>query len=257
MNELVSIVMPSYNTAPYIDQSIKSVISQTYENWELIVVDDCSTDDTEKVIIPFLCDRRIRFIKNKCNQGAAASRNTALRIAEGKWIAFLDSDDLWFPEKLSEQIRFMETNNYHFSYTKYSEIDIDGRLNGIIISGPKRITKTGFFNYCWPGCLTVMYDRYYVGDIQIKEIAKNNDYAMWLNVCQKANCYLLDKELALYRRGRTGSISTNGIKILIKWHYKLFREAEAQSIFMSAFNTARNLVFGFYKKIKYVTKSGE
>ena len=100
MNDLVSIIMPSYNTAQYISQSIQSVLAQTYLNWELIIVDDCSTDNTENVVSVFLNDNRIKFLKNERNSGAAVSRNRALREARGKWIAFLDSDDLWEPEKL-------------------------------------------------------------------------------------------------------------------------------------------------------------
>ena len=116
----------------------------------------------------------------------------------------------------------------------------------------KRITKTGMYNYCWPGCLTVMYDAETVGLIQIEDIKKNNDYAMWLKVCKKADCYLLDECLAEYRRGRTGSISSHSIVTLIKWHYRLYREAEKMGTIRSTFNTFRNLVFGFYKKKKYV-----
>jgi len=254
MNDLVSIIMPSYNTGKYIAESIESVQKQTYKNWELIVVDDCSTDDTDKVVWPYLVDTRIRYLKNKKNSGAAVSRNRALREAKGKWIAFLDSDDLWMPEKLEKQIGFMERNRHHFSYTNYVEIDTEDKRNGITVSGPERITKTGMYNYCWPGCLTVMYDVETVGLIQIADIKKNNDYAMWLKVCRKADCYLLDEELALYRRGRAGSISTHSIKTMIGWHYKLFREAEKMGKIESLINTGRNLVFGFYKKKRYVER---
>lgn len=252
MFELVSVIMPSYNTAKFISQSIDSILGQTYANWELLIVDDCSSDDTDEIVRAYLSDKRIRYLKNEKNRGAAVSRNRALREAKGRWIAFLDSDDLWLPEKLENQIRFMKENNYYFSYTKYEEIDAQGKLLNISVTGPKKITKIGFFNYCWPGCLTVMYDREYVGLIQIVDIKKNNDYAMWLKVCQKTDCYLLDEELALYRRGRIGSISTQSIKTMIRWHYRLYREAEGQNIAISAFNTGRNLIFGFYKKIKYV-----
>lgn len=254
MAGLVSIIMPSYNTASFIAESIQSVLAQNYKDWELIIVDDCSPDNTDEVVRPYLSDTRIRYLKNDKNSGAAVSRNRALREAKGKWIAFLDSDDLWMPDKLSKQIRFMENNGYHFSYTNYVEIDVDGKRNGITVTGPKKITKTGFFNYCWPGCLTVMYDRDAVGLIQIADIKKNNDYAMWLKVCRKADCYLLDEELALYRRGRAGSVSTHSIKTMIGWHYKLYREAESQKPIEAAFNTGRNLVFGFYKKKRYVKK---
>lgn len=253
MNDLVSIVMPSYNTAKYIADSIKSVQDQTYPNWELIIVDDCSTDDTDK-IVESIQDQRIRYIKNETNSGAAFSRNRALREAKGRWIAFLDSDDLWKTEKLEKQIRFMEENRYAFSYTNYEEIDADGKKKNVIITGPKVISKTGMFNYCWPGCLTVMYDQKKIGLIQIENIKKNNDYAMWLKVCKKAECYLIDEVLAEYRRGRKGSISTNSYVELIKWHYRLYKMVEKENTLMSIANTVRNLVFGLYKKLRYIKR---
>ena len=257
MSDLVSIIMPSYNTAGYIGETINSVLKQSYSNWELIIVDDCSPDNTDNVVESYLSDTRIKYLKNKKNSGAAVSRNKALREAKGRWIAFLDSDDLWMPEKLEKQVKFMEKTGVHFSYTNYAEIDNEGKRNGISVTGPKKITKTGFFNYCWPGCLTVMYDRDVVGLIQIADIKKNNDYAMWLKVCQKADCYLLNEELALYRRGRVGSVSTHSIKTMIGWHYKLYREAEGQNPIAAMFNTGRNMVFGFYKKKRYVTRGVE
>ena len=255
MNNLVSIVMPSYNTEPFIAESIQSVLQQSYPNWELIIVDDCSTDNTDEVVESYLSDARIKYLKNEKNSGAAVSRNKALREAKGRWIAFLDSDDLWMPEKLEKQIGFMEKKGYHFSYTNYAEIDTEGKRNGITVTGPKKITKKGMYNYCWPGCLTVMYDAETVGLIQIADIKKNNDYAMWLKVCRKADCYLLDEKLALYRRGRAGSVSTHSIKTMTGWHYKLYKEAEGQNPMAAVFNTGRNMVFGYYKKKRYVRKS--
>lgn len=248
---LVSIIMPSYNTALYIEETIQSVLNQTYPNWELIIVDDCSTDNTDEVLEK-IKDSRIHYLKNEKNSGAAVSRNKALREAKGQWIAFLDSDDLWMPNKLEKQIQFMKENGYAFSYTNYEEIDVNGNKTGVIVTGPKKITKIGMFNYCWPGCLTVMFDANKVGLIQIEDIKKNNDYAMWLKVCKKAYCYLLDEYLAQYRKGRVGSVSTHSIKTMIGWHYKLFNEAEGQGCVKSLINTGRNLVFGYYKKKKYV-----
>ena len=171
MNELVSVIMPSYNTAEYIKQSIQSVIDQTYTNWELIIVDDCSTDNTDEMV-KSIDEVRIIYLKNEKNSGAAVSRNRALKEAKGKWIAFLDSDDLWLPEKLEKQLHFMKSNGYAFSYTNYYEIDQNGIENGISVTGPAKISKTGMFNYCWPGCLTVMYDAETVGLIQISNIKK-------------------------------------------------------------------------------------
>lgn len=250
---LVSIIMPSYNTAPYIKETIQSVLNQTYSHWELLIVDDCSTDNTDEAI-ESIKDSRIKYFKNEKNSGAAISRNKALREAKGQWIAYLDSDDLWMPQKLEKQIAFMEQNGYAFSYTKYEEIDVESKKTGVTVSGPKKITRSGMFNYCWPGCLTVMYDANKIGLIQIQDIKKNNDYAIWLKVCKKADCYLLDELLGQYRKGRVGSVSTHSIRTMIGWHYKLYREAEDMGILPSLFNTGRNLLFGFYKKIKYVKK---
>lgn len=253
--DLVSVIMPSYKCGDYIAESIKSVQAQTYQNLELIVVDDCSGDDTvSKVRELREKDSRIKLYQNHRNSGAAVSRNYALREAKGRWIAFLDSDDLWEPTKLEKQVKFMEENGYAFSYTEYQEMDADGNLTGVTISGPKHVTKQGMYNFCWPGCLTVMYDASRVGLIQIEDIKKNNDYAMWLKVCKKADCYLLDECLAKYRRGRVGSVSSHSIKTMIGWHYKLWHEAEKRSVIASLWLTGVNLVCGFYKKKKYVKR---
>lgn len=252
-NDLVSIIMPSYNCGEYVEETIRSIQAQTYQNWEIIFVDDCSQDDTvRKVQLMQEKDSRIRLFQNDKNSGAAVSRNRAIKEARGRWIAFLDSDDLWVPEKLEKQIAFMEGNGYAFSYTNYVEIDGESKETGVMISGPKHVSKVGMFAFCWPGCLTVMYDSSKVGLIQIEDIKKNNDYAMWLNVCQKTDCYLLPEVLAKYRRGRAGSISTHGYTTLIKWHYKLFSDAEKMNPVSSALMTCINLVCGFYKKMRYV-----
>ena len=132
MGELVSIITPVYNCAKFIAETINSVIAQTYINWELIIVDDCSTDDTENVVRSFQ-DQRIHYYKNVENSGAAISRNRALREAKGRWIAFLDSDDLWLPNKLDRQIKFMMDNHISFSYTNLGVIDeASNSLNRVI-----------------------------------------------------------------------------------------------------------------------------
>lgn len=251
MSDLVSIIMPSYNTGRFLVETIDSVLNQTYPYWELIIVDDCSTDNTDDCIGPYLADPRIRYFKNEANSGAAISRNRALREARGRWIAFLDSDDLWTPDKLEKQIGFMEKNQCSFSYTNYIEIDENSKPNGRMVTGPAHITKAGMYRYCWPGCLTVMYDSSVVGLIQIADIKKNNDYAMWLKAIKKADCYLLDETLAKYRK-RSGSISNHSYTKLIKWHYKLFREADGKNVLYSFILTGINMVFGLWKKTKFV-----
>lgn len=250
MDELVSIIMPSYNTAKYIEESIKSVLVQTYTNWELIIVDDCSTDNTDEIVRSFLSDDRIKYFKHEKNSGAAVSRNKALREAKGKWIAFLDSDDLWLPEKLERQIAFMKANDYKFSYTDYEELDKNSTSLNILVSGPKKVTKKGMYRYCWVGCLTVMYDAEQIGLIQIKDIKKNNDYAMWLQVSKKANCYRLPECLSFYIK-HEGSISSGSKVKLIKHHYIMWRIAEHKCGLYAIVLTIRNLFYGFLKKIKY------
>lgn len=253
---LVSIITPTWACAAFIAETIKSIQAQTYQNWELIIQDDCSKDNTLEVVKPFVeADKRIKYECNPKNSGAAITRNNALRRAKGKWIAFLDSDDLWSEDKLEKQLTFMVKNGYHFSYTGYEEMDEDSNITGVRLSGPKHVTKLGMFSFCWPGCLTVMYDREHVGLLQIADIKKNNDYAMWLKVIKKADCYLLDECLARYRRGRKGSVSTHGYGTMIRWHYKLWHEAMGMNAVASLFWTGMNLVFGVYKKLHYVKKT--
>ena len=255
MNELVSIIMPSYNTAKYIEESIRSVLAQTYTKWELLIVDDCSTDNTDEIVQSFLSDKRIKYFKNEQNSGAAVSRNKALREAQGKWIAFLDSDDLWLPEKLEKQIKYMEDNGYKFTYTDY-RIQLNGEWLSYVNTGPNIVTKHKLKNYCYFSTITVMYDRQFIGLIQIEPVKKNNDYALWLRIIEKSNCYRLPECLSFYIK-HEGSISSGKKFKLIKHHYIMWRRAEHKGKIGSIFLTMRNLFWGCLKKIKYKEKIQE
>ena len=252
MNGLVSIIMPSYNTAQYIADSIKSVQKQTYKNWELIIVDDCSKDNTDDVIAPFLLDERIKYIKNEKNSGAAISRNRALREAKGKWIAFLDSDDLWEPEKLEKQLAFMVSNGYKFTYTDY-RIQLNGEWLPYVYTGPKMVNQRRMKNYCYFSTITVIYDRDYVGLIQIAPVKKNNDYAMWLKIIKKTPCYRYPVCLSSYIK-HENSISSGSKLKLIKHHYIMWRVSESKNPISATVYTLRNLFWGFIKKLKYKEK---
>ena len=249
MNELVSIIMPSYNTAKYISDSIASVQKQTYTDWELIIVDDCSTDDTDDTVKPFLSDKRIKYIKNGTNCGAAVSRNRALREAKGKWITFLDSDDLWHPEKLEKQISFMEKHGYRFTYTDY-RIQLNGNWLPYVYTGPEVVNRRKMRDYCYFSTITVMYDREFIGLIQIEPVRKNNDYAMWLKIIEKAPCHRLNECLSYYIK-HDGSISSGKKWRLIKHHYIMWRKAEHENPISSCILTFRNLFWGVIKKIRY------
>lgn len=249
MKDLVSIIMPSYNTGKYIGESIRSVLAQTYKNWELIIVDDCSSDNTDAVVKEYLQDTRIRYLKNQRNSGAAVSRNYALREAQGKWVAFLDSDDTWHPEKLERQIRFMEETGYKFTYTDY-KIQLNGTWLPYIYYGPDKVTKRKMKDYCYFSTITVMYDREYVGLIQIEPVKKNNDYAMWLRIIEKTPCYRLPECLSYYIK-HDGSISSGRKWKLIRHHYIMWRVAEHKNPISAWVLTGRNLFWGVIKKIKY------
>lgn len=254
MNDLVSIITPTWNCGRFIEEAIRSIQLQTYTNWEMIIADDCSTDNTQKVIEPFLQhDSRIRYIRNEKNSGAAITRNYALREAKGRWIAFLDSDDLWSPNKLERQIKFMEKNKYSFSYHDYVEIDENSNEIGVYVSGKQHIKKWEMYACCWPGCLSVMYDADVVGLVQIADVKKNNDTALWLKVIEKADCYLLRENLGRYRR-RKGSITPPSIKAKIGWHYVLFHKACGMNPIISTFWMCVNIIGNSYKKTFFVKK---
>lgn len=251
-NDLVSIIMPSYNCGRFVRETIESVMAQRYSNWELLFVDDCSTDDTETIVRSF-DDSRIHYYKNEQNSGAAVSRNRAFREAKGRWIAFLDSDDLWEPIKLEKQIKFMEDNGYAFSYHEYVEIDEKDQELGVHVSGKERVSKFDMFACCWPGCLSVMYDASKIGLIQINDIKKNNDTALWLKVIRKANCYLLPETLGKYRR-RANSITPKPLWQRIWAHYPLFRVAEEMNPVVATFWVVMNVLGNAYKKLFYTKR---
>lgn len=249
---LVSIIMPSWNTSKYIAESIESVINQSYENWELIIVDDCSTDNTDDVVLPYLDDNRIKYFKNDKNSGAALTRNRALREAKGEWIAFLDSDDLWIPEKLELQIDFMKSNGYVLSYTEYEKIDEEDNLLNIYVSGPDVVNKRKIYNYDYIGQLTMMYSAKYFGLIQIKDIKKNNDYAIRLQLFKRNGdeAHLLKENLAKYRI-RKKSISHDKICKKLKSHYDLFHMCDEKPALIALWYACWNMWYGFFKKRNY------
>ena len=228
---LVSIIMPSWNTERFIAETIKSVINQTYTNWELLIVDDCSTDKTDEIVASFN-DNRIKYFHNEKNSGAALTRNKALREAKGEWIAFLDSDDLWMPEKLEHQIDFMNKNGYSLSFTEYEKIDEDSKPLNIYVSGPDKVNKRKIYNYDYIGQLTMMYSTKVFGLIQIKDIKKNNE------------------NLAKYRV-RKVSISHDKFRRKFKSHYDLFHMCDEKPAVVAAWYTCWNMFFGVLKKKNY------
>ena len=249
---LVSIIMPSWNTAKFIAESIQCVIDQTYQNWELLIVDDCSTDNTDEVVEPFLSDPRIKYLHNENNSGAALTRNKAMREAQGEWIAFLDSDDLWTSEKLEKQVSFMKEHGYVLSYTEYEKIDEEDKPLNIYVTGPDVVNKRKMYNYDYIGQLTMMYSAKYFGLIQIKDIKKNNDYAIRLQLYKKpgTEAHLLKENLAKYRI-RKKSISHDKLSKKLKSHYDLFHMCDEKAAPVAFWYACWNMWFGLWKKRNY------
>lgn len=222
---LVSIIMPAYNSEKFIRDAINSVIEQTYQNWELIIVDDCSTDKTSEIIRSYKAiEPRIICSKLNVNSGAAIARNNAVDMAKGSYIAFLDSDDLWEPEKLYKQIGFMNQYGFDFTCTGFYKVDEQGcHLNQKVRAKPKS-DYWDILKNC-PGNSTVIYDARAIGKIKAEDIRKRNDYVMWLKVIRKTKyLYGLDEFLGSHRI-RKGSISWNKVG-LVKYQWKVYREIE-------------------------------
>lgn len=234
--KLVSIIMPTYNCAKFIGRTLDSAKAQTYKNWELIIVDDCSTDNTKEIVEEYMKDdERIKYHVLGENSGAAVARTEAMKLAQGSYMAFLDSDDIWMPEKLERQIKWMEENGYAFSCTAYEQIDEDDKPLGRVI---KTIKKTGYNRLlldCPVGNSTVIYDVEKMGKFEVPNIRKRNDDALWLQMLKKEPYIWGMPDVLMQYRIRQNSISHNKLKV-IKYHWKLYREIEHLSVIRSAFH---------------------
>ena len=231
MCNLVSIITPSFNSSRFIEECIDSVCSQTYDNWELLIVDDFSYDNSS-VLIKKYTDKRIVLIELNKRIGAAEARNIAIRKAKGKYIAFLDSDDLWQPQKLKKQISFMNQKDIAFSFSAYQRMSEDGLELYSIIHAPKMITYSSYLKNTIIGCLTVIIDREKTGDFQMPNIWSSHDMALWLLIMKRGfAAYGLDDNLARYRVVSTSNTSSK-IKA-IKDVWRVYREVENLSFLYS------------------------
>lgn len=236
MDELVSIITPTYNCGNFIAETIKSVQEQTYKNWEMIIVDDCSIDDTKEIVQSFANkDKRIKYHKLKRNSGAAVARTTAMELAKGDYMAFLDSDDLWYPDKLRKQIMFMKDNNYVFTCTKYEQIGEKSEPLGKVIKVVSKIDYNRLLLDCPVGNSTVMYDVRAMGKFKVPDIKKRNDDALWLKMLKKEKYIYGMNEILMKYRVRENSISSNKIQ-LIRYHWQLYRDIEHIGIPRSLFH---------------------
>lgn len=232
---LVSIVTPVYNAERFIKETIDSVISQTYSNWELILVDDCSSDSSADIISEYIKkDDRIKYIKNEVNSGAAVSRNNGIEASKGQYIAFVDSDDVWENEKLEKQLEFMKKNSYPFTFTSYRYVLEDGTITDKTARAIEKINYNGLLKNTVIGCSTVIIDRMIVGDFRMPLLRRGQDTATWLQILKKIDyAYGLDIPLVNYRKV-SNSISSNKFKAL-KRTWNIYRNVEHLGIIKSSY----------------------
>ena len=236
MCELVSIITPTYNCGKFIARTIESVQRQTYTDWEMIIVDDCSKDDTKAVVEEYMKkDSRIKYHILENNSGAAVARTRAMELAQGKYMAFLDSDDIWKSDKLEKQLAYMKENNINFCCTAYEQIDEEDNKLGRVIKTVKKTDYNRLLLDCPVGNSTVMYNVEKMGKFAVPNIRKRNDDALWLQMLKKEKYIWGMNEMLMEYRVRQNSISSNKLS-LIKYHWQLYREIEHLSVVRSAFH---------------------
>ena len=228
---LVSVIMPCYNMASYISDSIKSVITQTYPHWELLIVDDASSDETVNIIEKHAqSDTRIRFAIKKQNSGIADTRNQCIQMAQGHFLAFLDADDIWHPEKLEKQLGFMMEKNVGFTYSTYDWIDEDGNTLNKFINTIGNLDYETYLRNTIIGCSTVMVNTTITGDVVVPKFRTSEDTATWLDILRKGFLAYAIKEPLVSYRIRRKSASSNKIKASIDL-WKVYRRHEKLPLF--------------------------
>lgn len=200
IRELVSIITPAYRCASVVGETIRSVLNQTYPHWEMLIVEDCSPDNTLEVLREWTTfDPRLRLIQQPKNGGPAMARNAGLERAQGRWIAFLDSDDLWLPQKLERSIVFAETRQAPLVYTGFRRISVNGRAEGRYIGVPGTLSYRQLLGNTAIATSTVLLDRHIVGEVRMRN-TYYDDFDCWLQVLKPGRkAYGLNQDLMRYR----------------------------------------------------------
>mgnify|MGYP003663490518 FL=1 len=248
MNSLVSIITPVYNTKPFLQKTAASVIGQTYANWEWVLVDDLSTDGSIELLQSLSKkDKRIKPHFLTKNQGSGPARNVATKLAQGKYIAFLDSDDIWIKEKLQIQVAFMQKNQYAFSHTSYGFIDaMDAVIKNTYHVSKNPVTYEMLLKRTEISCLTAMYNQEIIGKMYMPDLRRKQDYALWLSILKKGfKSYQLDIETAYYRQ-HGASATSNKLKLIGK-HWVFLYSYEKLNFVKSTYYTLSWGLSGFKK----------
>lgn len=232
---LVSIVMPCYNASKYIADSIESVLNQTYTNWELIIVDDCSKDNSRDIIQSFINnDNRIKLICNSSPSGSPATpRNIGLENSNGEYIAFLDSDDLWVSDKLEKQLAIFKTSDCCIVYSNYEAIEENGLRTGRIIKEPSFANYRKLLKYNCIGCSEAVFKKICLHNCKFKKIG-HEDYLFWLSLLKNGGLAINTNEVHLLYRVRKSSVSGNKIRAA-SWTWNIYRKELGLSFFASIY----------------------
>lgn len=245
-DELVSIITPMYNSEQTVEQTIGSVLAQSYSNWEMVIVDDCSTDNSVKIVERIQrTESRIKLIRNETSLGPAGTRNRAIECALGRFIAFLDSDDVWKENKLTVQIDYMLRKNVPFVCSAYQRVSSKGKLFGMV-QPPAQMTYSDLLKHNRIGCLTAVYDTKNLGKVYMPEILKRQDLALWLRLVKKTNSvHCIQECLADYTIDTSGSVSRSKLAAA-KFQWKLYREVEGFGVVTSGYYFFNYLVRNLY-----------
>ena len=247
VDKRVSVIMPVYNDTKYIREAIRSVSCQTYQFWELIVVDDGSQQDIKMVLTPLLQDHRIHLIRLERNQGVANARNAGIQQATGRYVAFLDSDDVWLPDKLERQLQFMRKTKAVMSYTSYRRFCHDIQDAGKPVPIVPDVTYDKLLRGNCIGCLTVMIDRSQCASLSMPMV-HHEDYAAWLNLAKTGvRIYGMTDDLARYRV-RGGSLSANKLKSLL-WTWRVYRDSQQLTMLRSLIYMVHYVIRGIRARV--------
>jgi glycosyltransferase, family 2 len=246
--EKVSIIVPMYNAEKFIGKTIESVLAQTYQNWEMLIMNDVSTDNSLAIVSMYAKkDERIKIVNTEKNVGVVKGRNFLIDLASGKYIAFLDADDYWHNEKLEKQIKFMKEKNASISCTEYTRVkENEEKINDVIIK--EEISYNDMLKNNYLGCLTVIYDAKKIGKRYFKELEKNEDYVLWLEIVKDVNTIYGLKENLAYYRVLDNSRSSNKVKTA-KVRWEIYRKIEKLSLLKS-------LYYFLHYAIRAVLKNG-
>ncbi len=247
---MVTIITPCYNSASTIGQTIESVLAQTYTNWEMLVVDDCSEDSTAEIIKHYHTkDKRVQYLRTPYPSGSPSQpRNVAVDVAKGTWVAFLDSDDIWLNDKLERQIRFASLNHYDFVYSNYEKMTPDGRRSHRYVRLKKHASYNDILKLNSIPCLTAIIRRDTIGHLRFKMVPLE-DCCLWLDILRSGiSAHNTDEIHAIYREQNVSRSSNKLAMIVARW--KLLRRTEKIGLAQSIRYMVTFLLFGFFKYIR-------